>query len=174
MTVEDENEQEDGPTNLEAWKLREKNLNLIKMLKKDGLTSAEIETIQQKSNNQYKNMVEKSLCRLLCNSGNDLYLLPGCLDRWKKYARMRKLWKRYLDFSESRMCGDTSKADKLWAFRKMQYHSGDRELNLQAKPIEELRKMCLKNLEKLDKIADDIEGAGEEEKEMMAQRNVLL
>ena len=51
MTVEDENEQEDGPTNLEAWKLREKNLNLIKMLKKDGLTSAEIEAIQQKSNN---------------------------------------------------------------------------------------------------------------------------
>ena len=34
--------------------------------------------------------------------------------------------------------------------------------------------MCLKNMEKLDEIADDIEGAGEEEKEMTAQRNVLL
>ena len=86
LTVEKENEEEDGPTNLEAWKLRERNLNLIKMLKKDGLTNAEIEKIQQKSNKQYKNLVEKSLCRLLCNSGNDLYLLPGCLDRWKEYT----------------------------------------------------------------------------------------
>lgn len=46
LTVEKENEEEDGPTNLEAWKLRERNLNLIKMLKKDGLTNAEIEKIQ--------------------------------------------------------------------------------------------------------------------------------
>ena len=67
---------------------------------------------------------------------------------------MRKLWKRYLDFAESRMCGDTTKADKLWAFRKLQYQQNDREQVLQGKPIEELRKMCLKNLGKLDEIAD--------------------
>ena len=66
LTVEHQNEEEDGPTNLEAWKLRETNLNLIQMLKKDGLTSSEIEKIQEESNKKYKTLVEKSLCRMLC------------------------------------------------------------------------------------------------------------
>ena len=56
MTVEQQNEEEDGPTNLEAWGLREKNLNLIKMLKDDGLTNAEIEKIQEESNKKYERL----------------------------------------------------------------------------------------------------------------------
>ena len=47
LDVENQNEEEDGPTNLEAWQLREKNLNLIKMLKDDGITNGEIEKIQE-------------------------------------------------------------------------------------------------------------------------------
>ena len=163
LTVENQNEEEDGPTNLEAWNLREKNLNLIKMLKDDGLTNGEIEKIQEESNKKYKTLVEKSLCRMLCKQGDDLYLLPSSLDRWKKYTQIRKLWRRHLEFAESRMCGDTSRADKLWAFKKMQYGQNDRETCLQAKPIEELKKMCLANVDKLGSIADNMEAGGNEE-----------
>ena len=89
------------------------------MLKKDGLTSSEIEKIQEESNKKYKTLVEKSLCRMLCKQGDDLYLLPSCLDKWKRYTQIRKLWRRYLDLAESRWSGNTNKADKLWAFRKL-------------------------------------------------------
>ena len=106
--------------------MREENLNLIKMLKKDGMTNAEIEQVQEDSEKKYKGLVEKSLCRMLCKQGEDLYLLPSCLDRWKKYTQIRKIWRRYLDFAEARMAGDFTKADKLWAFKRLQYSHDDR------------------------------------------------
>lgn len=34
-----QNEEEDGPTNLEAWQLRQDNFNLIRLMKEDGLTN---------------------------------------------------------------------------------------------------------------------------------------
>ena len=95
---------------------------------------------------------------MLCKNGDDLYLLPSCLDRWKQYTSMRKLWKRHLDFAESRMAGDTTKADKLWAFKKLQYSHDDRMKCLLAKPIDELKKLCLKNVDKLADLADKMDG----------------
>ena len=66
------------------------------------------------------------------------------------------------------MCGDTSKADKLWAFKKLQYGKDDREQCLLSKPIEELKKICIANVDKLGSIADNMEAGGSEEKEMTA------
>ena len=43
---------------------------------------------------------------------------------------------------------------KLWAFRRLQYTHDDRQNALWATPIEELRKRCVLNVEKLDKLAD--------------------
>ena len=37
-----QNEDEDGPTNLEAWQLRQDNFNLIRLMKEDGLTNGDI------------------------------------------------------------------------------------------------------------------------------------
>lgn len=37
-----QNEDEDGPTNLEAWQLRQDNFNLIRLMKEDGLTNSDI------------------------------------------------------------------------------------------------------------------------------------
>ena len=111
---------------------------------------------------------------MLCKQGDDLYLLPSCLDRWKKYVAMRKLWRRYLDFAESRMAGDFTKAYKLWAFKKLQYTHDDRDKCLLGKPLEELKKLCLENVDKLDELADKMETADNDEKELTAQRNLLL
>ena len=52
--------------NLEAWRLRQDNFNLIKLLKEDGLTVKEIGRIKEKAEEKYKSGVEKSLCRILC------------------------------------------------------------------------------------------------------------
>ena len=174
QTVEQQNEEEDGPTNLEAWALRERNLNLIKMLKLDGLTGSEIQQVQEASEKKYKTLVEKSLCRMLCKQGEGLYLLPTSLDKWKKYTAMRKLWKRYLGFAESRMAGDFTKADLLWAFERLRYTHDDRQKCLMGKPIAELKKVTLDNVARLDELADKIENADNEEKELQAQRNLLL
>ena len=61
-----QNEEGDGPTNVECWHLRQKNLNLIKMLQEDGITNKQIQAIHKASEDKYKTAVEKSLCRILC------------------------------------------------------------------------------------------------------------
>ena len=65
-TVHLQNEFEDGPMNLQAWRLRQDNFNLIKLLKEDGLTTKEIARIKEKAEEKYRSGVEKSLCRILC------------------------------------------------------------------------------------------------------------
>jgi len=45
--VREQNEEEDGPTNLQAWQLRQDNFNLIKLMKEDGLTNSEINKVHQ-------------------------------------------------------------------------------------------------------------------------------
>jgi len=71
-----QNEEEDGPRNLEAWQLRQDNFNLIRLMKEDGLTNREIQRVHQQGEQAYKTHVEKSLCRLLCKQTEGLSLLP--------------------------------------------------------------------------------------------------
>lgn len=64
--MREQNEEGDGPTNVEAWQLRQENFNLIKLIKDDGLINDEINKIHKTAEEKYNTAVEKSLCRLLC------------------------------------------------------------------------------------------------------------
>lgn len=66
------------------------------MLKEDGLTNKEVADLHKNTENKYKTAVEKTLCRLLCKQVEDLDLLPKYLDRWKKFNKFRKIWRRIL------------------------------------------------------------------------------
>ena len=114
-----QNEDEDGPTNLEAWQLRQDNFNLIRLMKEDGLTNADINRVHKKGEETYKAGVEKSLCRLLCKQSDGLSLLPACLEQWKKYAKIRKVWRRVLKDAEIRATQGDEMSAKLWAFRRL-------------------------------------------------------
>ena len=70
--------------------------------------------------------MEKSLCRLICQQDKGLNLLPYCMDRWKKYAKLRKVWRRVLKDTELRTRFHDDMAKKLWAFRRLQYTHEDR------------------------------------------------
>ena len=66
ISIHVQNEEEDGPTNLEAWQLRQDNFNLIKLLKEDGLNTKDIARIHQQAEEKYQKGVEKALCRIVC------------------------------------------------------------------------------------------------------------
>lgn len=78
--VHAQHEEEDGPTNLEAWQLRQDNFNLIRLLKEDGLTNQEINRVHKQGEQKYKTAVEKSLCLMLCKQTEGLQLLPIALN----------------------------------------------------------------------------------------------
>ena len=65
-------------------------------------------------------------------------------------------------------------SDKLWAFQRMKYAQTDRENALIKTPLKELQKLCVNNVDRLERLADQLEamqgGAGG----LMAQRDALL
>ena len=63
---------------------------------------------------------------------------------------------------------------KLWAFRRLQYTHEDRQATLWGKPIADLRKICVLNVENLDLLADKVESGETEVNELTGQRNVLI
>ncbi len=91
-----QNEEEDGPCNLEAWNLRQENFNLIRLMKDEGLSNGDITRTHKQAEDKYQRGVEKSLCRILCKQTEGLSILPACLDRWKKFTKLRKIWRRVL------------------------------------------------------------------------------
>jgi len=157
VSVHAQHEEEDGPTNLEAWQLRQDNFNLIRLLREDGLTNKEINRGHQQSEMQYRTAVERSLCRILCKQTEGLELLPICLNQWKRYARVRKIWRRVLKDTEIRLLNGGEMSAKLWAFRRLQYSHEDRQKVLWGRPIAQLRTQCVKNVEQLDRLADLVE-----------------
>ena len=81
-----QNEEEDGPCNLEAWDLRQANFNLIRLMKDEGLSNNDIARVHKNAEEDYQNKVEKSLCHILCKQTEGLSVLPACLARWKKFT----------------------------------------------------------------------------------------
>ena len=91
-----------GSTREELKKAKWLNKNLKSMLLEDGYRKPEINAIITTDNANYKALTEKMLCRLHCfgetkHRGSDLYLLPWCLDKWRRYLKERRLMKLYID-----------------------------------------------------------------------------
>ena len=123
---------------------------------------------------KYKQAVEKTLCRMICKQGSGLSLLPACLDRWKEYTQQRKQWRRVLKDCEIRLAHHQDTSAKLWAFRRLQYTHDDHHKELFGTPIEALNERCVKNVEKLDELADLVERGDHELNELTEQRNELI
>ena len=137
------NEEGEGPTNIECWNLRNMNLNLIRMLKEDGMTNNQIARIHRESEQKYTDGVKKTLCRILAKQEDDMNILPPFIDRWKMFAKHRKIWKRVLRDCEIRLNRHPDESAKLWAFRRLQYSHSDREKSLMKQPIADLRKQVV-------------------------------
>ena len=111
---------------------------------------------------------------MLCKQNDQLSALPAALEQWKKFTKLRKIWRRVLKDVEIRTTQPDEVSAKLWAFRRMQYSHEDRQAALWGKPIAELRRKCVDNVEKLDKLADKVETGDSEVNELTGQRNLLI
>ena len=69
-------------------------------MRDEGIPDTEIEELCTKVSTRYKQLVEKSVCRMLCYKDENLSLLPWCFDRIKSWNRKRQQWTYYLDYVE--------------------------------------------------------------------------
>ena len=47
---------------------------------------------------------------------SNLYVLPWCIDKWRKYVKERKTFKYWMSYLEN--FHDTDKRNKRWAFER--------------------------------------------------------
>lgn len=91
------------------------------MLLRDGYTEEEIDKILKDDNIKFKETTERALCRLFTygegvQGQSKLYLLPWCIDKWRRYVKERKAFKYWLDYLENWNNVERSKTRK--AFEK--------------------------------------------------------
>lgn len=67
----------------------------------DGIDKTEIDRVLSQSKKDSINKIEKSVCRLFCYN-DQLYVLPLCLDKWKKWVQQRKMFKYWLNYIENK------------------------------------------------------------------------
>ena len=48
----------------------------------------------------------------------------------------------------------------MWAFKKMKFGYEERQQVLRGIPLAQLKKYCVNNIEKLDRLADNLEDSG--------------
>ena len=76
---------EEGPIAVENYKLKKTIFNLKKLCEENGIPAEEVKLMLQQNQKKNIKLIEKGICRLFCHN-NDLYLLPYCLDSWKKWV----------------------------------------------------------------------------------------
>ena len=91
------------------------------MLLRDGYTEDEIEKILKHNNKRSKEITERALCRLFTygegvQGNSKLYLLPWCIDKWRKFVKERKAFKYWISYLENR--SRPAIHDKRVAFEK--------------------------------------------------------
>ena len=71
----------------------------------DFWTPEEVKEVVQNDNTAYKSVSEKTLCRLYTfgeglEKKSNLWMLPKCIDKWRKFVKERKalkFWFRYFE-----------------------------------------------------------------------------
>ena len=86
---------------------------------------------------------------------------------------MRKLWRRIIKDSEMKILDQNLDA-KMWAFKKLKYSYEDRQQALWGTLLSKLKTQCVKNIERLDRLADTLENSGSAIKDLTDQREILL
>lgn len=81
--------------------------NLREMLEDDGYTEKEIRQLHLDDDAKYAEQVEVMLSRNICYGDGrvkrtSMYLLPWCLDKWRKYVKERKLMRYWILWVERR------------------------------------------------------------------------
>ena len=101
-------------------------------MREDGYVDEDIEKVIADDNKHYKEQIERSLNRLLLyGEGQDghskLYILPWCIDKWRRYVKERKAFKYWLSYLENYR--DPEKRNQRWAFERwalmVQGHRGE-------------------------------------------------
>ena len=118
--------------------------------------------------------MEKSICRMLVYRDDDLYLMPYCLDRLRKYVGTRKLWRSVLSGINRRATHLANKSEMFAALKIWKTHCDEKVFALAKIPITELVSRSCVNANKLLKLAEEVEDEVENIQEYTDQRDMLF
>jgi len=77
-------------------------MNLKKLMESEGFTSHQIEDVAHNADRKGLELLARSVARWKHCNGTDDYLKPKMFDRWRKWIKMRKIVRHWLDFLTNR------------------------------------------------------------------------
>jgi hypothetical protein len=135
-----------GPVRQEKNRIDRDKKNLIYHLVDDGYTLEECNKIVDNNNERFKNLTEKSLCRLYCagSEENPVKLLPWCFDKLLQFKKERQSYGYWFNLLELR--SNMHKTDLMFAFEKWRMVRGNRCKALEIKKYNFLMEVDKLNL----------------------------
>ena len=93
---------EGGPVVEEVLESQMDVMNLKSLMKSEGFNEYQVEEISHSGDIKAHELLAKSIGRWKHWNGTDDYLKPKMFDRWRKWIKMRKIVKHWLDFLTNR------------------------------------------------------------------------
>ena len=121
-------------------------------MKSEGFNDYQVEEVAHSADNRWRELLAKSIGRWKCCNGTDDYLKPKMFDRWRKWIKMRKIVKHWLDFLTNRQ--QHKQADLSHAFLKWKHFFADKQSHLQKHTLAQLKKRGVLAAKRLDVLAD--------------------
>ena len=127
-------------------------MNLKSLMKSEGFNEYQVEEIAHSGDIKAHELLAKSIGRWKHWNGTDDYLKPKMFDRWRKWIKMRKIVKHWLDFLTNRQ--QHKQADVSHAFLKWKHFFADKQNNLQRHTYAQLKKRAVLAAKRLEQLAD--------------------
>ena len=121
QTVIDVNEV--GPITEQVLEKQLQVHNLRKLMADEGFTNYQVEDVTQRATQKSNELLARSIARLKHWNGTDDYLKPKMFDRWRRFVKMRKIVRHWLDFLTNRQ--QHGKADLSHAFNRWKFFYTD-------------------------------------------------
>ena len=118
----------------------------------EGFTDYQIEDVAQNADKRGLELLRKSVARWRHCNGSDDYLKPKMFDRWRRWIKMRKIVRHWLDFLTNRQ--EHKKADMSYCFNKWKHHFADKQNNLQKKTRAQLMQRAVLAAKRLEVLAE--------------------
>lgn len=163
---------EEGPVAIQNHNLKKMIYNLKLKTILEGFAPKEVNELLVHNRRSSLQSLEKSICRLVSYKDAELYLLPKCLDQWKKYVQYRKLFRHWLNYLNNK--ADSKRSPLFWAFQRWKYGDLERRAQLSKQPKEVLLGISCKNEDKMRDLVGNLELADATTDELTEQRDLLL
>jgi hypothetical protein len=153
--------------------LLQKRLYALKLLcLEEGIDEVRIQQILATAKGINIENYMRVISRLLCNSDQNLRLVPYAFDRWRQWLKFRKSYSHYFKFTNNFLNSKLKPLAK--AFYTWKNLENDLETELDSVKLKDLKEVSIGKDDRVGQLAAALEERGQDIDDLNTQRDLLL